>query len=111
MKAKLLAIGALSLGLGACASNGALQPSVQNAITVAVADVQSAAAIACGCVPTATAIGSIVAAGDPPLATAAAIAEVLCAMEAQAQGTTVAALRSVSRKVGSSANTRLVPFD
>jgi hypothetical protein len=78
-----------SLAMSGCASNGQFDPSLFNEdIATAIAAVQAATRAACGVVPVASQIAQIIAAQDPALATASAIAGVVCAAVAVQAPTT-----------------------
>jgi hypothetical protein len=72
---RTLLAGALSCslaGLGACTTTGGTSTAD------IIAQAQAAAVLACAYAPTASAIANIIAAGDPTVATATAIANAVC---------------------------------
>lgn len=70
----LVTVAGLALSLGACAT---LQSPLGNSNTII--KIQNAAIAACAFLPTAQTIASILAANDPKLATAEAVAAAICA--------------------------------
>lgn len=80
---KAFTIGLLSgaIALSGCGTTGGITPIT---IPIAIADVQNAAVTACGFLPTATTITSILAVNDPALTTAVAVAQAICAAVAAA---------------------------
>ena len=76
MMRRLILLIALS-ALSGCATTGGLAP-------ISIAGVQNAAVAACAFLPTATTVGNIIAAGNPLLTTAEAIAQAICAAVTQA---------------------------
>jgi len=80
----------VALALAGCATDGSI--SSPPSLATIIADVQNLTRLACSVVPTANAVAQIVAVGDPALATAAAIANVICT----AVGPTPASLKRSS---------------
>ena len=71
---QVLTAAAIAGMLGGCANDATISASVSQIVAGAIAD----AKVACALVPDAVAIGQIVAAGDPLLATASEIANAFC---------------------------------
>ena len=65
---------AAALALGGCATGGVTATSVATTISA----VQQAAVLACGFLPTAATVASILSGGNPLVSTASAIAQAIC---------------------------------
>ncbi len=93
-KPTILAISA-AFALSGCAGGAAV---VQADISTVISDVQAATQAICLVVPTANSIAQIVAVGDPLLATASAIASVICkAVSAAPVSTRLGSVRGTVR--------------
>ena len=92
---KLLKVAAVvgMMSLGGCATMGGLSAPT-------VAQVQAAAVAACSFLPTAATVANIIAAGNPLVTTAGAIAQAICSALASSSVRSSARLRATQPMVG-----------